>query len=327
MAGKPKREESGGQPWDTVAAGVPLSGLDSGAAARFISAAVKAGRLAETAAGREAVDVLGELGLVRGGEPTRAAVLLFGSDPSELGANLSVRVGRLRGDTTIADDKWVSGTLFEQAEGALAAVRNHIAVRYDISGPERTEVWDYPLPALREMLLNALLHRDYADTANFIQVKVYDDRVWCANPGKLPAGIRVADLKRPHRSFLRNPLVGRAFYLAGLVEQFGSGTLRMVEAMTAAGLPEPEFREEMGGFSVYLYRDRYTEETLRPFKLSERQLKAALHAKEHGRITNREYQVLNGVSNKTAYLELRGLVAKGVMRVEGQGRTLRYVLR
>ena len=109
----------------------------------------------------------------------------------------------------------------------------------------------------------------------------------------------------PHKSCLRNPLIARFFYMAGYIEQFGSGTTRMAEAMAASGLPEPEFREEMGGFSVYMSRNPFTQDTLRAAGLSERQIKAVLFASKEGKITNAAYRDLTGVSRAPAILSAR----------------------
>jgi ATP-dependent DNA helicase RecG len=115
--------------------------------------------------------------------------------------------------------------------------------------------------------------------------------------------------------------------LAGYAEEYGTGTLRMVEEMKKAGLPEPEFKEEMGGFSVYLYKDIYTEEKLRERGLTERQIKAVMWVKEEGSITNSEYRQLTGLSHDGAFKDLRNLVAKSVLKVTGKGRSVRYTLR
>lgn len=101
----------------------------------------------------------------------------------------------------------------------------------------------------------------------------------------------------------------------------------MVEWMKEAGLPEPEYKEEMGGFSVYFYKDIYTGESLRKMGLNERQIKAVMYVKEKGKITNKEYQELNAVSNKTAYLELSNIVKKGIFIIEGSGKTIKYTLK
>ena len=96
----------------------------------------------------------------------------------------------------------------------------------------------------------------------------------------------------------------KVFYLAGYIEQYGSGTVRMVEWMKEAGLPEPEYKEELGGFSVYFYKDIYTEENLRKMELNERQIKAVMYVKEKEKITNKEYQKLVNTTKKTASRDL-----------------------
>ena len=95
-------------------------------------------------------------------------------------------------------------------------------------------------------------------------------------------------------------MIAKVFYLAGYIEQYGSGTVRMVEWMKEEGLPEPEYKEEMGGFSVYFYKDIYTEENLRKMELNERQIKAVMYVKEKGKITNKEYQKICDTSERTA---------------------------
>ena len=181
--------------------------------------------------------------------------------------------------------------------------------------------------ALREALLNALIHRDYFNIGNFITIKVYDDRIWFSNPGGLPEGITVEELKKPHQSYLRNPLIAKVFYLAGYIEQYGSGTVRMVEWMKEAGLPEPDYKEELGGFSVYFYRDIYTEENLRKMELNERQIKAVMYVKEKGKITNREYQELCEIRKRQTTDDLKELEDKQVLkRIGTTGKGTYYVL-
>ncbi|MBI3924540.1 MAG: hypothetical protein HY319_03290 [Armatimonadetes bacterium] len=104
----------------------------------------------------------------------------------------------------------------------------------------------FPTLALREALVNALCHRDYSAPGGSISLAIYDDRLEITNEGRLPEGLRVEDLKLDHPSRPRNPLIARAFYLRKLVEEWGRGTLQIVELCTKAGHPEPEF-EEVGG--------------------------------------------------------------------------------
>lgn len=158
-------------------------------------------------------------------------------------------------------------------------------------------------------------------------IKVYDDRIWFHNPGGLTEGITIGELKEQHGSFLRNPLIAKVFYLAGLIEQYGSGTVRMVEWMKEAGLPEPEYKEGKGGFSAYFYKDVYTEDNLKKMGLSERQIEAVGFVKEKGKITNKQYQELSDVSKPTATRDLSGLVKKEIFELKGKGkRDLHYTL-
>lgn len=112
-----------------------------------------------------------------------------------------------------------------------------------------------------------------------------------------------------------------------LVEKVGSGISRMKNAMLEAGLLQPEIEANTADFILLFYKDIYTEENLRKMGLNERQIKAVLYTKEKGKITNREYQDINMVSNKTAYLELSELVKIGLFLIEGRGKNIVYRLK
>jgi ATP-dependent DNA helicase RecG len=272
--------------------------------------------------------ILEKLNLLEGNKLKRGSILLFGKNPQKYFINLCVRIGRLKTETIIIDDKWIKGNLFYQFQETLKIIKQYIAVKYEIKEVKRKDIWDYPIPAIREALLNALIHRDYFDLANFIQIKIYDDHIWFSNPGGLPTEITIEELKKPHKSYLKNPLIANVFYLAGYIEQFGSGTIRMVEWMKEKGLPEPEYREEMGGFSVYFYKDIYTEEYLKKLGLNERQIKAVIYVKKKGNINLSAYKnLVEGVSEKTLYRDLQKLVNKRILKETGEKKGRRYELK
>ncbi|GFP23047.1 ATP-dependent DNA helicase RecG [Candidatus Hakubella thermalkaliphila] len=177
--------------------------------------------------------------------------------------------------------------------------------------PAREQIWDYPLEALREALINAVCHRDYTIPSN-TDVRIYDDRLIVWSPGGLPFGITMEDLYKPHSSVLRNKGIGGIFYDMGWIEQWGSGIDKMRNTCTKAGIPEPQF-EEYQGFRVIFRKDVYTEEYLRDLGLNERQIKAAMYVKEKGKITNKEYQELTGVSRQMATIELADMVEKQIL--------------
>ncbi len=225
-------------------------------------------------------------------------------------------------------DRLIGGNLFRQVIEGEDAIKNFLGVRYEIKEFEREEIWDYPLPAIREALINALIHRDYFRWNVQTQIKIFDDYIWFYNIGGLPEGITLDELKQPHSSVPRNPLVVHIFYLAGFIEEIGSGIGRIMDSIKSVGLPEPEFKEEMGGFSVYFRKDIYTEEYLRKMGLNERQIKAVMYVKEKGRITNKEYQELINTTKRTASRDLKDLTEKEILEQVGDtGKGTYYILK
>jgi len=260
------------------------------------------------------------------GKITRAGLLLFGREPHRFFISAKTRVGRFKTSTTILDTVIAEGNLFNQLERTVEAIKKHLNVRFEIKGIERRDVWDYPIEAIREAVINAIIHKDYLSTAE-IQIKVYNDRIWMWNPGKLPEELNIEDLKKEHSSYPRNPLIANVFYLAGFIERWGSGTKRIVDLCKEQNLPEPDYKEEQGGFSVWFYKDIYTEENLKKMGINERQIKAVIYVKEKGRITNKEYQKLNEVSRQTASRELLHLTdSKLLIRYGETGRGAYYAL-
>jgi len=271
--------------------------------------------------------VLGKLGLITpDGQITRAAVLLFGREPQRFYLNAFVKIGRFRAPTHIVDDREIRGTLFEQVEGTMQYFRDRMETRYEFTGePAREVVWEYPLDALREAVVNAICHRDYLDSAH-IQIRWYDDRIVFWNPGKLPPALTVETLLRDHPSLPRNRLIAEAFYYIGWIERWGTGIQRMREACLSTGLPEPIFSDHLGIWTTFR-KDILTEEYLKSLGLSERQIQAVAHVRQRGSIMNSEYQRIFGVGKATATRELRELVLRGVFATEGRSkRHIRYIL-
>jgi ATP-dependent DNA helicase RecG len=271
--------------------------------------------------------ILDKLRLIRNGKITNAAILLFGKEPQTFFPQAKIKAGRFKSETVIVDDTEIGGTLIEQVDAAFAFIQRHLAVKLVITGqPQREEVWEYPLNALREGLINAITHRDYAAGAT-TQVRIYDDNLLIWNPGNLPLNLRLDDLKRKHQSVLRNTLIGAVFYDLGYIERWGSGTNRIIEECRALHLPDPEWREHQG-LMLTFRKDVFTEENLRELDITERQLQAVLHVKKNRRITNQQYQELLGVKKRTASEDLHELEAKGILeRVGSTGKGTYYKIK
>ena len=316
-----------GMSWDAFPAGdKTIEDIDLSKVERYIEDANSTGRRRIK---EKPLEVLRKLELVKDGKVTWAAILLFGREPQKPLLQSAVHCGRFKKDkTVILDDLMVETDLINQVDEVMKFITRHISVRYEFNGkPKRKEIWEYPLEALREAVINAIVHRDYTSTSN-IQVEIYDDRICILNPGRLLPGITVDDLyRREHSSVIRNKLIAQVFYDIGYIEKYGSGTLKIIDLCRVHGLPPPEFQEISSGFMVTFRKDVYTEEYLHSLGLNERQIKAVLYVKEKGDITLSEFkEIVSGVSEKTLYRDLQDLVNKGILREHGEKRGRRYEL-
>ena len=316
-----------GVPWDRLTVDGPVDELDADTVRRFVrGAAARLPLLGES----EPVDsVLQKLDLVQDGKLTHAALLLFGKNPQRYFAGAAVHVGRFTEGGAIADDKLIGGNLFQQVDATLTVLRQHLRVQYEFTGaPERVERWEYPLAALREAVINAIVHRDYLSTMA-VEIRVYDDRLLVWNPGELAGDLTVEELRRePHRSIPPNPTLAQVFYYAGLIERWGTGTTRIIRLCREHQLPEPAFVSEARTFRVEFPNDPFRPERLRMLGLLERQIQAIRYAREHGSITNREYRALCGLSDRAVTHDLNRLVERGLLERTGErGRGVRYRVR
>jgi ATP-dependent DNA helicase RecG len=126
---------------------------------------------------------------------------------------------------------------------------------YIITGnPRREERWDYPMDALREIIINMIVHRDYR-SANDSTIKVFDDRIEFFNPGNLLENLTVEKIKTGHyKSHLRNKQIATFFKELELIEKYGSGVRRVIDTFAAYGLREPEFEATQGGMAVTVFK-------------------------------------------------------------------------
>jgi ATP-dependent DNA helicase RecG len=269
--------------------------------------------------------LLQKLNLIQNNQLKRAAVLLFGKAPQQFYRQAVVRIGMFLTETEVQSTDIVKGNLFQQLENTLEILRmKYLKSITKYEGIHRRDILEYPDEALREAVINALIHRDYLGTSQ-IQVRVYSDKLVIMNQGKLPPEISVEELKTSHLSIPRNTLLAEVFYFAGFIEAWGRGTLKIVENCVKQGLPEPDFVEENGVMCVVFYKDVWTEENLKKMGLNERQIKAVMYVKEKGRITNSEYQELFNVSKRTATNDLEELLQKGLFEKIGiHGRGIFY---
>jgi len=320
--------------WDGITGAYSFDEIDEETVRRFLTFAKVAGRLTVVDPTGSVESVLRRLGLAGDGGISNAAVALFGKDPQQYFPNCILRIGRFKRADIIIGDHEIGGNLFQQFEEGERVIKQYLGVRYDISEEamresfQRREVWDYPLPAIREALLNALIHRDYFNNTVQTQVRIFDDHIRFHNPGHLPEGVTVEMIVKEHYSYHRNPKVADIFYRAGLVERYGSGIERIMTAFRDAGMPIPAFSSSPLGFTLTMRKDLLNESSLREMKLNERQILAVERVKNGGSITSGDYQSLTGVSATTAFRDLKALVDLGILKREGPSKKkTRYILR
>lgn len=272
--------------------------------------------------------ILEKLNLFEGSKIKRAMILLFGKNPQKFHPGAYLKIGKFLTETEIQTTDMVEGNLFQQLENTLETLRTkYLVSNIKFEGIHRRDILEYPYEALREAIINALIHRDYIGTSA-IQIRVYNDKLVIMNEGKLPPEVPVEKLKTEHLSKPRNSLLAKAFYLAGFIESWGRGTIKIVENCLQQGLPEPDFIEEYGVMKVVFYKDKFTEKNLKNLGLNERQIKAVMYVKEKGKITNKEYQILNIISKKTATRDMNFLVEKGIFEKVGiTGKGTEYVIK
>jgi predicted HTH transcriptional regulator len=176
--------------------------------------------------------------------PTVGGVLLFGSDPEREFPDAWIQCGRFSGTdkSVIADSIECHGILTKIMDKAFEFIKKHALHGATISGLKRNETTNIPLRAVRELLVNAVVHADYSQQGAPIRVAIYDDRLEIDSPGVLLSGLTVADIKQGN-SKLRNRVIGRVFKELRYIEQWGSGILSAIGECKKAGLPEPAFEE------------------------------------------------------------------------------------
>jgi predicted HTH transcriptional regulator len=171
-------------------------------------------------------------------------LLICGKERLERFPDTWFQVGRFRGGnkSDLLDKREIRESLVTSVESVMEFIRKHLLQGQAIEGLRRRDTLTVPPVALREALINSVVHADYAQTGAPFRVSIFDDRLEIENPGLLASGITVEDLDQGV-SKLRNRIIARVFKEIGLVEQWGSGIHRMQAECEGVGLPRPRFEE------------------------------------------------------------------------------------
>ena len=241
-----------GRTWDDMSLpGVGLKDLDASVVEGFRRRAVGSGRLPAEILGEPIERLVENLSLRDGEHLKRAAALLFHSSPGQFLPDAFVKIGYFRGAELLFQDE-IEGDLFAQVDRAMDLLYTKYTrglVSYE--GVYRVETFPVPREAMREAVINAVIHRDYASSTT-IQIRVRDDRIAIWNAAHLNPEWTADLLAEEMSSQPHNPRIAYAFFRAGMIEAWGRGIRRIVDICREAGNPVPTWRLDAGGDGLWL---------------------------------------------------------------------------
>ncbi len=273
--------------------------------------------------------------------PTNALMILLGKFP-----HCIVKCARFKGKTmdVFIDKKEYTGNIFSILENTQHFILNHIKLGAIIKGLYRKDVYEIPEVAIREALVNALIHRDYVNRGRDIKVGVYDDVVNIVSPGSLPNNITMEDIFSG-RSESRNRVLANIFKELGLIEQWGSGINRIINSCKEYGLPTPKIEEQNDFMDIEIIRLQDDLQTikaevqpietnydrLRPIttdydRLSEEEKQLLLYLLDHNQIVRKEAVQLLKIGETKTKEVFNELMDKKLIERKGKGRATFYKL-
>lgn len=205
-------------------------------------------------------ELLRKLNLYDGEHLKRAAVLLFAKNPQKYYIQSHSKIGKFLSETDVQSSEIIEGNLIDQVDTIMDILRlKYLKAYISYEGVHRREKLEYPYEALREAVINALIHRDYTNTTN-LQIRVYDDKLVMYNGATLSDEVPVEKFSQPHQSKPYNPIMAMVFYKCGFIENWGKGTLNMIDECIKYGLPKPTFEYEWGSLKTTFYASKKVDE-------------------------------------------------------------------
>jgi ATP-dependent DNA helicase RecG len=267
--------------------------------------------------------------------PTYAGLLLFGRHPQRWLPNATILAARFSGrsfsDQFVKQE--ITGTLPEQIIKAEQFVRDNVRSLVRLVGLTSQETLAYPYEAVRELLVNAISHRDYNIQGDNIHLNIFSDRLEIHSPGGLPGPVNLENIL--HARYSRNVVIVQILSDLGFMERLGYGLDRVVAVLRQSGMRPPRFEEVAGTFRVTLHEDTPPADAVRPDisiyrdqDLNYRQHSALNFLAARKRITNRDYQELcPEVHAETLRRDLADLVSRGILIKIGDKRATYYILK
>jgi len=311
-----------GKSWDNVLiSGISGQDLNQKTLLQFRRKAINSKRLSEEIMEDNTEELLEKLNLSEDNKLKRAAILLFYSKPEKYISGSFIKIGYFETDADLRFQDEVRGNIFEQIEQTLNLLKTkYLKALISYKGLERMEEFIFPESAIREALLNAICHKNYASCTP-IQISVYENKIIFWNSGELPANWTVEKLKEKHPSIPYNPDIANTLFWAGYIESWGRGTIKMINDCKNAGKIAPIYKNDLSGITIEFFS--YSLKELEAEGLKKWQIKIIMYLQDKGAITNSEVQKLCAVSKRTAsnyltelednYITKTGTTGKGTI--------------
>ena len=246
-----------GLSWDDmVHERATVEDLDREAIDYFLQKGIEAGRIDSSEANAPTATVLRNLRLMDDeGHLKNAALLLFCKTPGRYFTGTEFKIGRFHNDITdLSSQEMIECSIIQMADRVVWMLKNKfLTMPIHYEGLQRIEKLEVPEDALREILYNAICHKDYLGPQ--IQMRVWDHHVEIWNDGDLPAAITPETIEANHASYPRNKNLAYAFFKAGFIESWGRGWKKICDGFQDAGLPKPTIESKQGGVLVTFQRN------------------------------------------------------------------------
>jgi len=296
-----------GKRWDGVPVPyVGLDDLDNDAIEFFKTKATKKGRIDSDILKEDTKELINRLHLIEGDYLKRACVLLFYKDTEKFVTNSYIKIGYFKSDSDLIYHDEVKGSILQQVQKCEELLfTKYLSAIISYEGMQRVERFPISQLAFREAIINAIVHKDYAQSSP-IQISVYDDKLLIYNSAELPDGWSVDTLLQKHSSNPYNPDIANVFFLAGYIESWGRGIEKIVEESKKFNGITPKFRYD-GGLWVEFY-----------FKTQDKNLGNRVGEKVGEKLTKNQILILENIrlDNKISAVKLSEIVGISSRKIE-----------
>lgn len=320
-----------GRSWDDITnERATLDDIDRKAIEYFLRKGIEAQRISESELNSSTEEVLTNLGLIDdNGGIKNAAILLFGKNPLKFIPSVRFKIGRFGIDEAdLMFQDIIEGNIIQMADRVLEVLQaKYLISPVRFEGMQRYESLEIPKEALREILYNAIAHKDY--TGPDIQMHVYNNQIEIWNEGILPEGYDEDVLYGKHSSKPRNRNIADTMFKAGFIDTWGRGYKKIREGFEKAGMPMPKVKNFCGGVQITIERSKFVQvsatsdneesnvTSVSPVELTDRQKKICNMIKDNPRISVKEMSLVLSLTDRTIKRDIATMQKMGILVREG----------